>query len=73
LHWGRRPKASNEGNRDGGTCGVPQALRYVGFEWLHNFKVTARMLLNGDLRFRAPCDFNELRVAKMTHSTTPAR
>jgi hypothetical protein len=52
-------------NRDGGTCGVPQALSYVGLERQYNFKVTARMLLNGDLRFRASCNFNALRVAKM--------
>jgi hypothetical protein len=35
----------------------------VGLERMHNLDVTARLLLNGDLRFRALCDFNELRVA----------
>jgi hypothetical protein len=72
-HSGRRPKASNEGNRDGGTYAVWQALSYVGLGRLHNFEMTARMLLNGDLMFRVSCNFNELRVAKIAHSTTLAR
>jgi hypothetical protein len=31
---------------------------------MHNLNVMARTLLNGDLRFRASCDFEQLRVAK---------
>ena len=38
--------------------------------WMHNFGVPARMLLNGDLRFRIACEFKELGVAKIAHSTT---
>ena len=37
----------------GERIGVPQALTYVGLERPHNFGLMARMLLNGDLRFRA--------------------
>jgi hypothetical protein len=70
---GRRPKASKERNRDGGTCKVPRALSYVGLDRLHNFKVMARMLRIGDLRFGTTCDFNELGVAEIAHSTTLAR
>ena len=44
----------------------------VGLEWVYNFGVMARVLLNGDLRFRPTCDFNELRVAKIARSTTSA-
>ena len=36
-----------------------------------NFDVMARILLYGDLSFLALCDFNELRVAKISRSTTP--
>ena len=38
-----------------------------------NLNVPARMLLNGDFMFCAAFDFNELRVAKIAHSTTLAR
>jgi len=69
---GRRPKASKGGNRDGGPCATPLAATYVGLERSHNFEVTARMLLNGDLRFCTTCDFNELLVAKIAHSATVA-
>jgi hypothetical protein len=57
----------------GGTYKVPRALSYVGLDRLDNFKVMARMLLNGDLRFSATCDFNELGVAEIAHATTLAR
>jgi len=46
---------------------------YVSFKPRHNFQVAARMLLNGDFTFRAACNFNKLRVAKMPHSATLAR
>jgi hypothetical protein len=62
---GRRTKTSKGGNRDGEACEVRQALSYVSLGRLHNFEATARLLLNGDLRFRATCDFNRLRVAKL--------
>jgi hypothetical protein len=42
----------------------------VGLEHEHNLDVAARILLNGDLRFRAACDFKELGVAKMSRATT---
>jgi hypothetical protein len=42
----------------------------VGLEYEHNLDVTARKLLNGDLSFRAPCDFEELGVAKISRATT---
>jgi hypothetical protein len=45
----------------------------VGLERVHNLNGTARILLYGDLSFLLMCDFNELRVAKIAHSTTPAR
>ena len=45
----------------------------VSLEREHNFDVMARILLNGDLRFRPICDFNELGVAKIARSTTSAR
>ena len=54
----------------GGTWVVPHALSYVG---QCNFEMMARMLLNGDFMFCAAFDFNELRVAKIAHSTTLAR
>jgi hypothetical protein len=57
----------------GGTCVVPHALSYVGLERQCNFEMMARMLLNGDFMFCAAFDFNELRVAKIAHSTTLAR
>ena len=44
----------------------------AGLECMRNFDVMARMLLNGDLSFLALCDFNELRVAKIARSATPA-
>jgi hypothetical protein len=72
-HRGRRPKASKEGTRDGGTCVVPHALSYVGLERQCNFEMMARMLRNGNFMFCAAFDFNELRVAKIAHSTTLAR
>jgi hypothetical protein len=52
----------------GGCVLVPRTLSYAGRERLYNFEATARILLNGDLMFRAIFDFNELRVAKMTQS-----
>src|SRR6266478_3906574 len=73
VHGGRRPKAAKERTRDGGTCVVPHALSYVGLERQCNFEMMARMLLNGDFMFCAAFDFNELRVAKIAHSTTLAR
>jgi len=48
------------------------AAAAVGLECTHNFDVTARMLLNGDLNFRPLWDFKELRVAKTARSATPA-
>jgi hypothetical protein len=47
-------------------------LATVGLESVHNFDVMAQMLLNGDLMFSIPRDFNELRVAKIAHFATPA-
>jgi hypothetical protein len=47
---------------------VLPTLSYVGLERPYNFEATARILLNGDLMFRAIFDFNELRVAKMAQS-----
>jgi hypothetical protein len=57
----------------GGTCVVPHALSYVGLERQCNLEMMARMLLDGDFMFCAAFDFNELRVAKIAHSTTLAR
>ena len=42
----------------------------VGLEHEHNLDVTARILLNGDLSFRALCNFKELGVAKISRATT---
>jgi hypothetical protein len=57
----------------GETCVVPHASSYVGVERFHNLEMMARVLLNGNLRFRVPFDFNDLRVAKITHFATLAR
>src|SRR6266404_1977474 len=73
VHGGRRPKAAKERTRDGGTCVVPHAWSYVGLERQCNLEMMARMLLTGDFMFCAAFDFNELRVAKIAHSTTLAR
>jgi hypothetical protein len=54
-------------------CAVPHALSYVGLERQCNFEMMARMLLKGDFMFCAAFDFNQLRVAKIAHSTTLAR
>jgi hypothetical protein len=67
---GRRPKTSKGGNRDWWTCAGAAGLSYVGLERLHNFELTARILLNGDLMFRLTCNFKELRVAKMSLAAT---
>jgi hypothetical protein len=67
------PKTSKGGNRDLRRLVVRGGLSYVGVEDLHNFDVTARILLNGDLMFGPTNDFNALRVAKRPRSTTPAR
>ena len=64
---GRRPKASKERTRDGGTCVVPRALSYRGLECRYNFEVTARILLNGEFAFCPLQDFNELSLPKLTH------
>src|ERR1700682_3682035 len=45
----------------------------IGLERGHNFDDLARRLPYGDLRFLIICHFNELGVAKIAHSTTPAR
>src|SRR6266404_7299550 len=47
----------------------------LGLEYVHNFGVMARVLLNGESRFLSSCDFKELRVikrARFTTSTLPA-
>jgi len=67
---GRRPKTSKGGNRAGGTCAGAAGVSYVGREHLHNLEMTARILLNGDLRFCLACDFKGLRVAKMSRAAT---
>jgi hypothetical protein len=43
----------------------------VGREFEHNLDGTARILLNGDLSFRAARDFKELDVAKISRVTAP--
>jgi hypothetical protein len=83
---GRRTKASKERNRGKGYemgCGARygelSATRdseagwfstAVDLEGLCNFGDMARVLLNGEKGFSAPCDFKELRVAKRAHRTT---
>src|SRR6266567_4927002 len=36
----------------------------LGFEYVYNFGVMARVLLTGESRFLSSCDFKELRVIK---------
>ena len=74
---GRRPKASKGGNRGKGYVGG--AARYngalaaaFGHQRSHNFNDLARVLLNGESNFYSSCNFKELGVAKMAHSTTLA-
>ena len=85
---GRRTKTSNGGNRGKGyaeCCGArygelsgackfdtSRSSMAGSLERVHNFDVTARILLNGDFMFRAVCDCNELRVAKIARSATSA-
>jgi hypothetical protein len=79
---GRRTKISNGGNRGKGYASAsyneargPETRRKsmpIRLEGVHNFNDLARVLLNGDLRFGTLCDFKELGVAKIAHSTTPA-
>src|SRR5436190_24331495 len=38
----------------------------LGFEYVYNFGVMARVLLTGESRFLSSCDFKELRVKKST-------
>ena len=47
-------------------------LSYAGLERLHNFEVTARILLYRDFMFCPTNDFNELHVAK-DHALQPPR
>src|SRR5712671_2945893 len=71
LHRGRRPKASNEGNR--GRCGEVARqgdLTAVVTECEYNFCDMARTLRMGENTFRRPCNFKELRVVKRAHITT---
>jgi hypothetical protein len=51
---------------------VCRDLSYVRLECLHNFEATARILQKGNLTFRTIFDFNELRVTKISQSTTLA-
>jgi hypothetical protein len=44
----------------------------LGLEYMHNFSVMARVLLNGESRFLASCDFKGLRVIKRARFTTAA-
>jgi hypothetical protein len=74
---GRRPKTSKGGNRGKGYVGG--AARYngalaeaFGHQRSHNFNDLARVLLNGESNFRSSCNFKELGVAKIAHSTTLA-
>jgi hypothetical protein len=77
LHRGRRPKASNEGNRAGEGGAVLRALIYRGLTLAaavicHNFCVMARTLLMVENSFCIMCNFKELRVAKIAHISTSA-
>ena len=45
-------------------CG---GLEYPAPDRLHNLKGTERILLNGDLTFWSPFNFNELGTAKKAH------
>ena len=42
----------------------------VGLEWVYNFGVMARVLLNGESRCLSSCDFKELGVIKRARFTT---
>src|SRR5947207_15616937 len=42
----------------------------LGFEYVYNFGVVARVLLTGESRFLSSCDFKELRVIKRARFTT---
>ena len=77
LSGGRRTKTSKGGNRGKGYAGG--AARYngalaaaFGDERAHNFNDLARVLLNGESNFCSSCNFKELGVAKIAHSTTLA-
>jgi hypothetical protein len=48
------------------------ALTGVSLEREYNFSDLARTLLMGEINFRLPCDFKELRVVKITHVATYA-
>jgi hypothetical protein len=53
---------------DGGAAGLTYGdLTGVGLEREYNFFDLARTLLTGEINFRLPCDFKELRVVKITH------
>jgi hypothetical protein len=66
-HWGRRPKASKERTRVGGRCVGPRALSYLGLGCRYNFKMTARILLNGEFVFCSIHKFNGLSLVKIAH------
>ena len=42
----------------------------LGFEYVYNFGVMARVLLTGESRFLSSCDFKELRVIKRPRFAT---
>src|SRR2546422_10925024 len=42
----------------------------LGFEYVYNFGVMARVLLNGEIRILSSCDFKELRMIKRARFKT---
>ena len=78
LHGVRRPKISNERNRGvsyakGSARSVRKLSSAPNSKCAHNFGVVARGLLTGDLMFCTVCEFNDLRVAKLTRLATSGR
>jgi hypothetical protein len=68
LHW-TKPRWGADGGAAGLTYGD---LTGVSLEREYNFSDLARTLLMGEINFQLPCDFNELRVVKITHISTSA-
>src|SRR5438552_16803156 len=80
----RKPPKEETAGRDtsdGAACAIEDGVAVIsicsrefsknlGFEYVYNFGVMARVLLTGESRFLSSCDFKELRVIKRARFTT---
>src|SRR5438034_1145050 len=80
----RKPPKEETAGRDtsdGAACAIEAGVarnfdrsrefsKNLGFEYVYNFGVMARVLLAGESRFLSSCDFKELRVIKRARFTT---